>query len=176
MRDPITEFLNVDLHLKCVASLERVCEAFGRAVMVLHHDRLGRKHWVVLELSRSPKTPTEAIRRFAGLAARLRGRAKATWATSDKELDIGIQGGFKPDPAEWVVESTAIEEAARMGASLRLTLYSPCQVMKTRKPKEPANQALPPTSRAQRAGKPTRRARAARGPAPESCVPSMSNS
>jgi hypothetical protein len=84
--DPITAFLNVDLHLKSVETFDAVCDALGRAVMVLHRDKVGRNHWLVLELSRSPKTPTEAIRRFAGLGARLRGRAKAAWAASDKEL------------------------------------------------------------------------------------------
>ena len=131
MHDPTTEFLNVDLHLKCVTNLEAVCEAFGRSVMVLHRDRLGRKHWVVLELARSPKTPTEAIRRFAALGTRLRGRARAAWAVSEKELDIGIQGGLRPDPAEWVVEAKAVAEAARIGARLRVTVYSPRQIMKT---------------------------------------------
>jgi hypothetical protein len=150
--DPITEFLNVDLHLKSVENLEAVCEAFGRAVMVLHRDKVGRNHWLVLELSRSPKTPSEAIRRFAGLGARLRGRAKAAWVASDKELDIGFQGGFEPDSVEWVV-----------GVRLRLTLYSPRQLMKTGKPNVPANKALQRTSRAERAGQSTRRAGAARG-------------
>ncbi len=163
MHEPTTEFLNVDLHLKCVTNLEAVCEAFGRSIMVLHRDRLGRKHWVVLELARSPKTPTEAIRRFATLATRLRGRAKAAWAVSEKELDIGIQGGFSPDPAEWVVEAEAVTEAARIGARLRVTVYSPRQLMKTDKPNVPANKALQPTSRAERAGPSTRRSRAARG-------------
>ena len=163
MHDPPTEFLNVDLHLKCVTNLEAVCEAFGRSVMVLHRDRLGRKHWVVLELARAPKTPTEAIRRFATLATRLRGRAKAAWTVSEKELDIGIQGGLSPNPAEWVIEAKAVTEAARIGARLRVTVYSPRQLMKTDKPNVPANKALQPTSRAERAGPSRRRSRAARG-------------
>ena len=99
-------------------------------------------------MSPSPKTPTEAICRFVALAARLRGRAKAAWAASDKELDIGIQGGFRPNRGEWVVESKAVAAAARIGACLRVTVYSPLQLMKTtEKPKVPANKALQPTAR-----------------------------
>lgn len=161
--NPITAFLNVDLHLKSVETLDAVCDALGRTVMVLHRDKVGRNHWLVLELSRSPKTPSEAIRRFARLGARLRGRAKTAWAASDKELDIGFQGGVEPDPAEWVVDSKAIAEAARLGARLRLTWYSPRQLMKTGKPNLLANKALQPPSRAERTGQSTRRARAASG-------------
>jgi hypothetical protein len=150
LQDPTTEFLNVDLHLKCITNLEAVCEAFGRSVVVLHRGRLGRKHWVVLELARSPKIPTEAIRRFATLATRLRGRAKAAWAISAKELDIGIQGGVTPDPAEWVVEAKAVTEAARIGARLRVTVYSPRQLMNT--DRERPDKRLQPTARSLRSG------------------------
>jgi hypothetical protein len=151
VHDPTTEFLNVDLHLKCVTSLEAVCEAFGRSVTVLHRDRLGRKHWVVLELARSPKTPAEAIRRFATVATRLRGRAKAAWAGSEKELDIGIQAGVRPDPVEWVVDAKAVAEAARIGARLRVTVYSPVQLMKAiEKRSRRSNPPLQPASSAGR--------------------------
>jgi hypothetical protein len=51
-------------------------------------------------------------------------------------------GGSEPEPAEWIVDSKAVAEAARIGARLRLTLYSPRQVMRTRKEDVPANKAL----------------------------------
>lgn len=162
MAEPTTEFINVDLHLRSVVSLDVVREALGRSVMVLNSDRIGRKYWLVLELSRSPGSPTKAVRRFVRLGARLKSRAKAAWAASEKEFDIGIQGGFEPDPAEWVVESKAISDAARVGARLRVTVYSPRQLIKTSNNRLLDNQALQRTSHAEREGKPTHRVRAAR--------------
>jgi len=63
---------------------------------------------------------------FAKLVSKLPANAKRIWnSATDKEFDIGIQGGFQPKPAEWVLEPTVIKAVARLGAQIRITVYSP---------------------------------------------------
>jgi hypothetical protein len=63
---------------------------------------------------------------FAKLLDGLSPAAKAVWTNAKaKEFDIGIQGGLKPNPAEWVLDHRVIDVVARLGAHIRITVYSP---------------------------------------------------
>ena len=77
-------------------------------------------------LARQISNPAEVILGFAKLFDRLPTRAKRIWKNAThKEFDIGIQSGFQPKPAEWVLEPKVIETVARLGAKVRITVYSP---------------------------------------------------
>ena len=77
-------------------------------------------------LGRQPNKPAGVILRFAQLVAKSSPKNRAIWAKAiSKEFDIGIQGGFEPTSAEWVLEPNVVNTAARLGAGLRITVYSP---------------------------------------------------
>lgn len=135
MKRTRSEFLNVDLDLKSPVDLGPLVHAFGRRVLVLHVDRIGRRHWVRLTLARQPRTPSEAIRGFVTLVAGLPAQGRAVWARADKEFDIGVQGGFEPRSAEWVLEPKIVQALARLGAQVRLTVYSPPLDVRRRTPR-----------------------------------------
>ena len=101
--------------------------ALGKTVTNHYLDRLG--HRAVFSLMPPPKTPTTAVLRFSRLLSRLPSRARAVWRTATvRELDIGIEAGTRPAAAEWTLSKAAMEEAARIGARIRLTVYAAEQV------------------------------------------------
>ena len=121
-----THFLNVDIDLKSVADPEPLVQALGRVVLCQRVGRVGRAHWVRFMLSRQPTSPTDAILGFAKLMAKLPDDRRAIWnKAKSKEFDIGIEGGFEPFSAEWVLEPRVIEAIAELGARLRITVYAP---------------------------------------------------
>ncbi len=129
MAEVITTFVNVDLDIKSPTDLKDLTAAFARKTTAIHSGRSGRRHWVRLELLRQPRTPDEGIKRFADLALSLRGTAREAWDNGTKEFDIGIEAGSEPNPAEWVIGSRTLQAAASVGAELRITVYSPTDVI-----------------------------------------------
>jgi len=121
-----TRLLNVDLDLKSVAEPEPLIKALGRTVLCQRVGKVGRAHWIRLMLSRQPSSPTDAILGFAKLVTKLPDDPRAIWEKAQsKEFDIGIESGFEPFSAEWVLERRVIEVIAELGARLRITVYAP---------------------------------------------------
>ena len=120
-----SEFVNMDLDLKSRMDLDPLVHALGSAVLTLHADKIGQRHWVRLELMRQPKSPSQAIRGFSRIVGRLPKQARKIWDQAAKELDIGVQGGLNPLTAEWVLEPTVVQMTCKLGAQVRFTLYSP---------------------------------------------------
>ena len=125
MDDLRSEFLNVDLDLKSTADLAPLVRAFGRQVVTLHVGRVGRKHWVTLQLLPQPKTPNEGIVGFGKLVTALPRRAREIWNGATKEFDLGFQCGLERTSAYWVLDPKVVEAAAKVGAQIRFTMYSP---------------------------------------------------
>ena len=120
------DFLNVDLDLESVTELRSLVLALGGSVIQMHSSRTGNRYGVRLELSRQPKNPAQAITRFAKAIAGMSRTHRQLWGRiAVKEFDIGIQGGDEPNSMEWVLEPAAVEAAARLGARIRITVYSP---------------------------------------------------
>jgi hypothetical protein len=121
-----TAFLNVDIDLKSIEDPTSFVQALGSKVLPQSLGKVGRAHWVRLELARQPRSPADAILGFAQLVAKLPPRDRAAWANAaSRELDIGIRAGFEPASAEWVLEAGVVEAIVRLGARLRITVYSP---------------------------------------------------
>lgn len=119
------EFLNVDVDLRSRTHLSGLIEALSLSLVVTHVGRDGRNHWVRLCFV-NPKDPSRAIRRFARLFAKLPKALQRAWHDAvSREFDIGIQAGDKPQATEWVLDADAIKEAGRLGARVRITVYSP---------------------------------------------------
>jgi hypothetical protein len=120
-----TEFLNVDIDLKSRMDPDPLIQALGSKILSQRIGKIGRAHWVRLTLARQPTTPGDAILRFAKLVTNLSGKGRSIWANAlSRELDIGIQGGFEPPNAEWVLERNVMKAAAQLGAQVRITVYS----------------------------------------------------
>jgi hypothetical protein len=126
MKSTPAEFLNVDLDLKSVRDPRPLLEAWGHRVIPIHEDKVGRRHWLRLELATPATSPEEAIRRFCALVESLPGTARAVWDTAaSKEFDVGLQAAFNSRASEWVLQPRVVEAIAAVGARLRLTVYSP---------------------------------------------------
>jgi hypothetical protein len=119
------EFLNVDFDIKSKTDPAMLVEAWGARVIGIHTARLGRRYWLRLSLSPQPKSPNDAIRRFAKLVRGLSSQARTVWTAASKEIDIGIQAGFERRSGEWVLDPRVVQAAADLGAHVRITVYSP---------------------------------------------------
>ena len=122
------EFLNVDFDIKSKTNLAILLEAWNTRV-IGDVDRLGRRYWLRLSLFPQPKSPNDAIRRFAKLVRGLPPQARTVWAQASKEIDIGIQAGFERRSGEWVLDPKVVQAAADLGAHLRFTVYSPLLII-----------------------------------------------
>ena len=121
-----TEFLNVDIDLNSIEDPEPLVRGLGSRVFPDQLGKFKRQHWVRFMLARQPLSPEDAILGFAKLVSKLPANARRIWNNAThKEVDIGIQSGFQPKPAEWVLEPAVIKAAARLGAQIRITVYSP---------------------------------------------------
>ena len=123
------EFLNVDLDLRSRADPAALVQALGSRVLTAHHGRSGGRHWLRFNLSAQPKTPTEAIRRFAKLINALPSSARRIWTAASKEMDIGIQAGFERGSGEWVLDARTVKTLADLETPVRVTIYSPLLLM-----------------------------------------------
>ena len=93
------EFLNVDLDLKSRADPAALVKAWARRVLTTRLEKSGGRHWLRFNLTVQPKSPSEAIKRYAKLINELPSPARRIWKHASKELDIGIQAGFERGPA-----------------------------------------------------------------------------
>lgn len=120
------EFVNVDLDIKSFSDLSVIVTAWDNRVIPNYLDNSSRQHWLRVMLTSDPKSPADAIRRFAKLVRGLPKRARTTWAqATSKEFDIGIQAGYEARAGEWVLEADDLQAVADMGGSVRFTVYSP---------------------------------------------------
>jgi hypothetical protein len=126
MNEIAGHFINVDLDIKSGKPLNALAEAWSDRVSPLHLDRLGRKHWLALELIPQPPDPESGILGFCRMVRRLRGAARAAWQNaSAREFDIGIQAGLEHRSAEWVLSRRVMEALHDVGGHVRVTVYSP---------------------------------------------------
>jgi hypothetical protein len=120
-----TQFLNVDVDLKSIVDPGPFVLALGSQVICQTISKTRRMHRVRLTLVYQPKGPADAILRFSKLFTKLPEEKQAIWLNAvSKEFDIGIQAGFEPTAAEWLLERKVVEAAAQLGAQVRITVYS----------------------------------------------------
>ena len=123
-----TTFLNVDLDLWSRTSLEPLVRALGASVVELFVGQDGRRHVAHLEWARSSPRPDVIIQRFVNAIERLPRSARRLWDQSQRrEFNIGIQAAMQPHGFELRLDPTTVEAAARVGASIGVTVYAPEQ-------------------------------------------------
>lgn len=126
-----SKFITVDLDVKSRSDLDFLVKAWKGRMIPMHVPKLGRQHWLRLELFPQPKSPAEAIRRVGKLVGGLSTRGRTVWRRAQsKEFDIGIQAGFEERSGEWVLEPRIVKTVAELGARVRFTVYSPLLLLR----------------------------------------------
>jgi hypothetical protein len=123
-------FIAVDLDVRSSFDLSPLVQAWTDHVTATHIDRDGRRHWVHFMLFNQMADPARSIREYCRLVQRLPKPARTVWdkATS-KEFDIGFQAGFESRAAEWVLDAKTMRSVNAVGAGIRITVYSPLQLL-----------------------------------------------
>ena len=120
-KQPITQFLNVDLDVCVRSGLENLIEAMSPHVVILHQT----KETASLELSEETPNLDEAIIRFAQLIAALPPQAKNIWNQCERRsMNIGIQAGLEPRSAAFLLSSKAVSALTDIRSEIVFTVYA----------------------------------------------------
>jgi hypothetical protein len=119
------EFLNVDLDLKSRTNPAALVRAWSGHVLTQDVGKSGGRHWLRFNLTFQPKSPSQAILRFAKLTNTLPSTARNVWSRASKEMDIGLQAGSGRGSCEWVLDRSVVRLLADLGVRVRITVYSP---------------------------------------------------
>lgn len=123
---PKLQFLNVDLDLLFADEPKLLLRELGRKVVVLHSEQQsnGCGWFTCLELSRDPKSPELAIRRWIEVLNKLSPKAKREFlkATS-RTFDLGFDVGNDKKFHQIKLPSDLLTELARWRGDYTITLY-----------------------------------------------------
>jgi hypothetical protein len=76
-----------------------------------------------------PRSAEEAVWEVVEIVERLPPEARRLWDRGrERVFDIGIQGGMRPESAEHVLGRAALAAIARLGGTLKLTVYAATQL------------------------------------------------
>lgn len=121
---PKLHFLNVDLDLLYADEPKLLLRELGRKVVVLHSEQSSNGWLTILELSRDPKSPEQAIRRWMEVLNKLSPKAKREFLTAtSRTFDLGFDVGKDKKLHQIKLPSDLLTELARWGASYTITLY-----------------------------------------------------
>jgi hypothetical protein len=117
-------FLNVDVDLFSRTPLDSLVAAFGQKVMVHYVGRERRRYSAHFSLG-FPRSADVAIKRLVRLITKLPIPARRIWNKATKRVfNVGYQGGLRPHSFESEISSAAVDAAARVGASITVTIYA----------------------------------------------------
>ena len=123
-REGETAFLNVDVDVRSAKPLDPLVEALGDSVSLHYIGRQSGVYWAHFA-PYSPKSAEAAVRTLAHLIRRLPRPAQRLWAGArERVFDIGIQAGYRPHSAEHLLSADAVKEVARLGGTLKITVYA----------------------------------------------------
>ena len=123
-----THFLNVDLDIYSMTSLEPLVAALGEDVFVLHVGRSGRRYEAHLETAGSGyrHVPDRTIAELVAMIEKLPARARKLWTTATRrEFNIGIQAEKAPASFELQLLPKTVAAVARVNATFVVTVYAP---------------------------------------------------
>jgi len=119
-----TRFLNVDLDIWSLTSLDSLVEAFGKHVVVLAAGREGRRYGAHFELSIESDNADLLLRRFVKRIDRLPSSARRVWNQArSREFNLGIQAASKPHSFELGLQPETLAAVARVNARIGITVY-----------------------------------------------------
>ena len=80
-----------------------------------------------------PRNADAAIRRLSRLIAKLPKPARQLWNQASKRVfNIGFWAGYRPQSFEREISDAAVKAAARLGASIAVTIYAVEETARTR--------------------------------------------
>ena len=119
-----TTFLNVDLDIWSRSPLDALVKAFGRQAFALHVGKDGRGYVAHLELAAESTDPDRLITRFVRLVERLPRSERRVWDRARvREFNVGIQAAAGPASYELRLAHPTVRAAARVNASIGITVY-----------------------------------------------------
>ena len=126
--EELTCFLNVDLDIAAAQDLSPLVRALGPRAFDLHTGPAGAGYQTHLELnSRATEKQRSAdatIKRFVTLLASLPSREKRLWNhATQRDFNIGIQGGLQPRTYELGLKAETLELAGSVNARVVVTVY-----------------------------------------------------
>ncbi len=118
-------FLNVDLEIESASKLDLLAAEMGKRVVVLHSGPTSkaRRHLLVLESSRSYKTPDTAIHALCGVIESLSPAARRIWTAARKQFDVGYELRPSERSSCFTLRPDTLERIANLGARLAVTYY-----------------------------------------------------
>jgi len=127
------KFLNVDFDLRSRLAPAPFIAAFAPRYTVQDLGKQGRRYWVHLGGRSSADTPSDSILEYARMFDRMPPDARRVFDRALREFDIGFEAGSNvPQAGEWVLSKRALEAAARLGATIRVTVYEPSEIVEAR--------------------------------------------
>jgi hypothetical protein len=140
-KDPC--FLNVDLILYSKSDLQPLVAAMGHQIIVLYLGREHRSYKACLEISGISRSPEWTILKFCRLIQKLPRPAKCFWdGASVRMFDIGIDSVPRAKGTYWFeISSRAVAEAAKLNASIAVTVYGKLPMAKASQKARPSNPA-----------------------------------
>ena len=120
-----SDFLNVDLDVESVASLDLLVTEMGERVLVLYSGPAGKPKRTLLtvEACGNRKSPDPAIHALCTVVESLSPAAKRIWAAADKVFDVGYELRATEKCSRFKLRPDTLERVAKLGASLAVTYY-----------------------------------------------------
>lgn len=119
-------FLNVDLEVASRTELRWLVEEFGADAVNLYCGPARGHFLATFEAPAGHRDPDSLIGHFCTLVENMPGAARRAWdAAFQRVFDIGYEAGVSPTSHQSDLRSDTIAAAARIGASLRITIYPP---------------------------------------------------
>ena len=121
----VTCFLNVDLDVFAPQDLTPFVRALGAKVFDLYTGPAGAGYQTHLELATHPQSAEAAIKEFVKLLCALPPSAKSLWRkATQRDFNIGIQGGTEPRALALALDAASLSSVARLGARIVMTIYA----------------------------------------------------
>jgi len=118
-------FLNVDLEIESQSKLDALATEMGKRVIVLHCGPASkaRRYLLVLESSRSYKSPDTAIHALCGVVEGLSPAARRIWTAGRKQFDVGYELRPSEHSSRFTLRPDTLARIASLGACLTVTYY-----------------------------------------------------
>ncbi len=123
-QDETTHFITVDLEIGSRGKLDLVATELGPHTMEMYRGKIGSLDHAHYEAG-GGDTIDETIENLLRLLRRLSPAAKRQWrAAKVRDFNIGIQAGVKPNSLELTASAKTMQEVARLGGRLVITIYA----------------------------------------------------
>jgi hypothetical protein len=121
-RQPVTDFLNVDLDLRAERGLDELLGALEPFVIVLNNTT----HEASVELNGTFSSLEETLVNLISLVNAHPPQARTIWNQCDfRRMNIGIQAGHEPHQTYFAISSKVVSLLASVQAEITLTVYAP---------------------------------------------------